>query len=155
MGLNGSGDIWSLTAILAKVLRWRSKKPLISDDPPITTIQKKTQLSAGKNLKFSESKAYFGIDKRELLNETVVVSSKSTLKAFDAATHKQKKDYNGFLNAPKYEVVPTLKRYVLRQQIKDALKDGKDTTYLKAALEYVDVEEAIYRAEEGAFTLDN
>ncbi|KAM3728701.1 Aurora kinase [Dirofilaria immitis] len=135
MGLNGSGDIWSLTAILAKVLRWRSKKPLISDDPPITTIQKKTQLSSvparqEKNLKFSESKAYFGIDKRELLNETVVVSSKSTLKAFDAATHKQKvmtsflssiaalcfyfwysrKDYNGFLNAPKYEVVPTLKR---------------------------------------------
>lgn len=64
-----------------------------------------------------------------------------------------RKDYNGFLNAPKYEVVPTLKRYVLRQQIEEAHKSGKDTTYLKAALEYVDVEEAIYRAEEGAFTL--
>lgn len=50
-------------------------------------------------------------------------------------------------------MVPTLKRYVLRQQIEEAHKSGKDTTYLKAALEYVDVEEAIYRAEEGAFTL--
>lgn len=66
-----------------------------------------------------------------------------------------RRDNDGFLNAPKYEVVPTLKRYALRQQIEEANKKGKDTTYLKAALEYVDVEEAIYRAEEGAFTLEN
>lgn len=66
-----------------------------------------------------------------------------------------RKDYDGLLNAPKYEVITTLKRYALRQQIEEALKRGKDTTYLKAALEYVDVEEAVYRAEEGAFILDS
>ncbi|EJW84579.1 ribosomal protein L10 [Wuchereria bancrofti] len=127
-----------------------------------------------ENLKFSESKAYFGIDKRKPLDEVTVVASQSYLEVCNSAAHKRKvtasflssfavvcfyfwysrKDYDGFLNSPKYEVVPTLKRYALRKQIEEARKRGKDTTYLKAALDYVDVEEAIYRAEEGAFTLD-
>ncbi|VDN26386.1 unnamed protein product [Gongylonema pulchrum] len=65
-----------------------------------------------------------------------------------------RRDYNGFLNAPKYEVVPTLKRYFLREQIRKARKKGRDTSYLEASLAYVDVEEAVYKAEEGAFTLE-
>lgn len=64
-----------------------------------------------------------------------------------------RKEYDGFLNAPRYEVVPTMKRYFLRRQIEKAQKAGKDTTYLEACLAYVDVEEAVLRAEDGAFTL--
>ncbi|VDK79642.1 unnamed protein product [Litomosoides sigmodontis] len=180
---DGGGYMRNFSLVLGKLLRLKNKKQFVSNDPSTTTVQTQPQMAStptkiskqSKNMKFSESRAYFGIDKRKSLDDTIMVHSQSYLEAADSAAHKQKvlasflssvvailfyfwfsrKDFDGFLNAPKYEVMPTLKRYALRQQIEEAQKRGKDTTYLKAALEYVDVEEAVYRAEEGAFTLDN
>uniref|UniRef100_A0A158Q7L2 Ribosome assembly factor mrt4 n=1 Tax=Elaeophora elaphi TaxID=1147741 RepID=A0A158Q7L2_9BILA len=182
MGANvGISHVRNFSTILEKVLRRTNKKPLfvsstmvIQEQPQTASIPTKVSKQT-KNLRFSESNAYFGIDKRKPLDETIVVASQSYLEAFDSAAHRRRvvvsflsslaavcfyfwysrSDYDGFLNAPKYEVIPTLKRYALRQQIERAQKIGKDTTYLKAALEYVDVEEAVYRAEEGAFTLED
>uniref|UniRef100_A0AAF5Q764 Uncharacterized protein n=1 Tax=Wuchereria bancrofti TaxID=6293 RepID=A0AAF5Q764_WUCBA len=117
----------SLSTILKKVLRLKNTKPPISNGPPTTTIQKKPQTTFvptkismhTENLKFSESKAYFGIDKRKPLDEVIVVASQSYLEVCNPAAHKRKVTAS-FLNS-------------------FAVNDLPDH---------------IYRAEEGAFTLD-
>uniref|UniRef100_A0A915PI63 Ribosome assembly factor mrt4 n=1 Tax=Setaria digitata TaxID=48799 RepID=A0A915PI63_9BILA len=177
---NGTSNyVRNFLTFLNKVLR-QSEGPVINKSPSTKNTQKQPQTTfvpaevsqPSRNVKFSESRAYFGVDKRELLDKTTA-SSQAYLEEFNASAHKRKvvvsflssfaaicfyfwysrKDYDGFLNAPKYEVIPTLKRYALRQQIERARDSGKDTTYLEAALAYVDVEEAVLQAEENAFRL--
>lgn len=41
-------------------------------------------------MKFSESKAYFGIDKRKPLDETAMLPSQSYIEAVDSSAHKGK-----------------------------------------------------------------
>ncbi|EJD74202.1 hypothetical protein, variant [Loa loa] len=95
---DSSNYMRSLSTILEKISRWKNKKPLNNNGTSTTVIQKQTQKAfiptevskQTKDLKFSESKAYFGIDKRKPLHETIVAASQSYLEACDSATHRRK-----------------------------------------------------------------
>nr|CDJ94708.1 Protein F10E7.6 [Haemonchus contortus] len=55
---------------------------------------------------------------------------------------REPSDLDEIWNAPPHILTANLERKMLREQIKEAESKGKDTSLLKAQLEYVDVKEA-------------
>ncbi|CAB3405491.1 unnamed protein product [Caenorhabditis bovis] len=60
---------------------------------------------------------------------------------------REPSDLDEIWNAPPHVLTANLERKMLREQIKDAESKGKDTTLLRAQLEYVDVKEEALRIQ--------
>ena len=118
-----------------------------------------------KEVRFSETGAYQGIDRREFnLRKSTwqpdyyssdsyrnkrLISAILSLTAFTIyfGWLREPNDLDDILSAPPHLLASNLERRMLKEEIERAKKVGKDTSLLEAELEYVTVKEAALKVQ--------
>ncbi|KAI6205454.1 Ribosome assembly factor mrt4 [Aphelenchoides besseyi] len=130
-----------------------------------------TKKAPQKELSFSESGAYFGVDKKVKSSKSIYDSLEPlyTPSYFDSPKFTNKRaalaigsvviffvyfgliretnDIDVILNAPAHLLSSNLERRMLREQIAIAEQAGRSTDLLQAQLDYVDVKEAAIKSQ--------
>ncbi|KAK0403305.1 hypothetical protein QR680_016849 [Steinernema hermaphroditum] len=127
--------------------------------------------SSSQTPRFSESTAYFGNDRMGASRGARRVTPGAAFKPdyYTSDEFKRKKllsfllsfgafvayfgwlressDLDEIMSTPPHILSANLERRMIREQIEEAQKKGKDTTLLQAQLEYVDVKEAALKTQ--------